>query len=237
MMDHARYRMLIVSDPRSADPELREHRESCQECSLYTEGLLRFESRLERALKVDMPIRAGVPPFASKTSRRPAVRSWNRMAIAASILLCLVVAGGLWLALPGTSLAAAVVAHVDGEPQAWQRSDVAVPDPRLNAVLRDSKLELAPSAGTVTYASSCFFRGHYVPHVVVQTDSGPVTVMVLVHESVRKPLQFDEHGYRGTIVPMPGHGSIAVLMRGPGTDREEIERIAAQVRNAIVWTP
>jgi hypothetical protein len=227
MMDHARYRMLILADPRSSDPQLREHRDGCQECRLYTEQLLRFESRLERALKVDLPLRGW----------RAVPRRWTRMALAASVLLCVALAGAVWLALPGTSLAAAVVAHMAGEPQAWQRTDVAVPDPRLNAVLRDSKLQLAPSAGTVTYASSCFFRGHYVPHLVVQTDAGPVTVMVLVHESVNKALQFDEQGYRGTILPMPGHGSIAVLMRDPGVNREQVADITAKLRESIVWTP
>ena len=43
-------------------------------------------------------------------------------------------------------------------------------------------------------------------------------------------------GYRGTIVPVPGHGSIAVLMRDSGIDAGEIERIAARVDDSIVWT-
>jgi len=63
-----------------------------------------------------------------------------------------------------------------------------------------------------------------------------VTVMVLVHESVRNPMQFDDEGYRGTIVPVPGHGSIAVLMRDLKVGRGEIERIAARVDDSIVWT-
>ncbi len=74
-----------------------------------------------------------------------------------------------------------------------------------------------------------------MPHLVVQTASGPVTVMVLVHESVRHLMQFDEQGYRGTIVPVPGHGSIAVLMRDSGISAGEIERIAAQVNDSILW--
>ena len=76
-----------------------------------------------------------------------------------------------------------------------------------------------------------------MPHLVVQTRSGPVTVMVLVHEAVRKAMQFDEQGYRGTIVPVPGHGSIAVLIRDPGVVPGEVERIATQVNDSIVWTP
>ena len=55
-------------------------------------------------------------------------------------------------------------------------------------------------------------------------------------KSVRQPMQFDEQGYRGTIVPVPGHGSIAVLMRDPGIGAGEIERIAARVDDSIVWT-
>jgi hypothetical protein len=236
MMDHARYRMLIGADPRSSDPALREHRESCQECHLYAERLLRFESRLERALKVDVPTRAQVLPFAAKAVPRVA-KSWRWMAIAASVLLGVVVAAGLWIALPGASLAADVVAHMAGEPEAWKLTDVAVPDKTLDDVLRDSNLRLSAAAGIVSYASSCAFRGHQVPHLVVQTPSGPVTVMVLVHESVSRLTQFDEQGYRGTIVPMPGHGSIAVLMQNPGgAQARDLQRIAAQVRASIVWT-
>jgi hypothetical protein len=235
MMDHARYRMLIIADPRSSDPEVREHRDHCPDCDLFTQRLLNFESRLARALDVDIPVRADILPFVG-APRLQKLGASRWLGIAAGVLLGMVVAGGVWLALPGTSLAAAVVAHMAGEPEAW-RSEAPVPDPKLDAVLRDSNLRLAPTAGTVTYASSCFFRGHDVPHLVVQTESGPVTVMVLVHESVSRPVQFDEQGYRGTIVPMPGHGSIAVLMQAPGVDRKEVERVAARVRDSIVWTP
>jgi Protein of unknown function (DUF3379) len=152
------------------------------------------------------------------------------------VLLGLVVAGGVWLTLPQRSLAADVVAHMAGEPDAWRRTEVPVPDPALNAVLQQSKIRLKPDAGVVSYASSCNFRGHKVPHLVVQTPAGPVTVMVLVHEAVRTSLRFDEQGYRGTIVPVPGHGSIAVLMRDSGSPSGDISRIAAQVDDAIVWT-
>jgi hypothetical protein len=59
---------------------------------------------------------------------------------------------------------------------------------------------------------------------------------VLVHEEVRNPKQFDEQGYRGTLIPVPGHGSIAVLMRGSESGSGDIARIAARVDDSIVWT-
>ena len=234
MMDHTHYRSAIMADPHDSDPDLRAHRDSCAECRAFTEQLLRFEARLERALLVDILPKAAVPPFARSGKGVQGPRRW--MAMAASLLLALVVAAGVWLTLPQRSLASDVVAHMAGEPDAWQLTDVPVPDADLNAVLKNSKLRLKPDAGVVSYASSCDFRGHKVPHLVVQTESGPVTVMVLVHEAVRIAKQFDEQGYRGTIVPVPGHGSIAVLMRDSGSKSGDVERIAARVDDSIVWT-
>jgi hypothetical protein len=234
MTDHAHYRSAVMADPHDADPELLAHRESCAECRAFTEQLLRFEARLERALLVDIPTQAVVLPFARSGKAAQGARHW--MAMAASLLLALVIAAGVWLTLPQRGLAADVVAHMAGEPNAWQLTDVPVPDADLKAVLKDSNLRLKPDAGVVSYASSCEFRGHKVPHLVVQTPSGPVTVMVLVHEAVRNPKQFDEQGYRGTIVPVPGHGSIAVLMRDRESGSGDVERIAARVDDSLIWT-
>jgi hypothetical protein len=231
MTDHTHYRSAIMADPHDPDPDLRAHRDSCAECRAFTGQLLRFEARLERALLVDIPVKPLVLPFARKGMQGP--RRW--MAMAASLLLALVIGAGVWLTLPQRSLAAAVVAHMAGEPDAWL-TDAPVPDADLNEVLKNSKLRLKPDAGVVSYASSCNFRGQKVPHLVVQTQSGPVTVMVLVHEAVRKPKQFDEQGYRGTIVPVPGHGSIAVLMRDANPGSGDVERIAARVGDSIIWT-
>jgi hypothetical protein len=240
MMDCAHYRRSMLADPHDPDPLLREHRESCHDCNLYSERLLRFESRLERALSVALPSDQVVPLRARSSRaglRAPTYRkSW--LAMAASVLLALVVAGGLWLSAPGPSLAADVVAHMSEEPEAWRRTDVPVQSSKLEDVLRDSQLRLAAGggAGMVSYANSCEFRGHRVPHLAIQTEAGPVTVMVLVHERVSKPMQFDEQGYRGVIVPVAGHGSLAVLTRGPATDIKTIEEIAHRVLDSIVWT-
>jgi hypothetical protein len=234
MMDHTRYRTAIMADPRDPDAELRAHREGCPECRAYTEQLLKFDARIERALRIAMPGGAEVLPFSRRSQSFTGPRRW--LALAASVLLGAAIVGGIWLTLPQRSLAAAVVAHMAGEPDAWQRTDIAVDAPVLHDVLKDSNLHLKPAAGIVSYASSCAFRGHRVPHLVVQTPKGPVTVMVLVHEPLRKSMQFDEQGYRGTLVPVPGHGSLAVLMQDSGISSAEIAGIAAQVGKALVWT-
>ena len=181
MIDCADYRRAMLADPRDAAPELRAHLEDCRECPAYTERLLRFEGRLERALRIERSRRSGTPFRA-----RPRVhRGW--LAMAASVLARAGGGGRLWLAAPHPSLAADVVAHMAGEPEAWARTDEPVPAPELEPVLRDAHMRLKPDGGHGELRQSCLFRGHHVPHLVVQTDLGPVTVMVLVHDSVRSP--------------------------------------------------
>jgi hypothetical protein len=235
MTDCTRYRQSMMAEPHDPDPLLAEHRASCRDCDLFVERLLRFESRLERALRVALPAQEDsgnrVVPLRRSPPRH---KSW--LALAASVLLAVVVAGGLWLSVPDRSLAADVVTHMREEPQAWRRTDVPVPSVALQDVLRESHLQLTPDAGVVSYASSCGFRGHRVPHLVIQTESGPVTVMVLVHEHASESTQFDEQGYRGVIVPVAGHGSLAVLTHGPATDLSIVSRIAQRVLDSIVWT-
>jgi hypothetical protein len=223
VIDCAEYRRTVLADPRAASPELAEHLAHCQDCPAYSDRLLRFEARLERALRIDVHV-----PRA-----RAARGGW--LAMAAAVLIALLV-GTLWLGAPHASLAADVVAHMAGEPEAWASTNVPVPADGLAPVLAEAHMRLGPDAGMVSYAQSCLFRGHHVPHLVVQTARGPITVMVLVHNKVTEAQRFDEGGYRGVILPVPGHGSLAVLAKGEGEDPAEIESLAARVKAAIVWT-
>ncbi len=243
MMPCMDYRRMLMADPQNPSAEMREHLAVCAECTRYTGQLLRFEGRVERALRVTVIPRpashaaqSGAPRGAAAPLRRRVRRRNRSLAAVASLLAAVVVAGGLWLVVPGRSLAAAVVDHMSEEPEAWARTDVPVPRPRLDRVLGHSHVRLRAAAGMVSYANSCMFRGHLVPHLVVQTAGGPITVMVLARESVRRSVHFDEQGYRGVIVPVPGHGSLAVLERGDSMDGRTIDAIASRVHGAIDWT-
>lgn len=231
MMDCDAFRRALLAEPRAESPERSAHLESCAACRAYAERVLGFEARLERALAMAPAARrARVVPL----RRRLRVRGgW--LAAAASVLIVLAMGAGLWLTVPRASLATDVVAHMAGEPQAWTRTDRPVSEEELAHALRTAHVHLAPGAPMVSYAQSCWFRGHFVPHLVVQTERGPVTVMVLVHEPVAQPVPFDEGGYRGILVPEAGHGSLAVLVRDREVDLAAVEATAARFEHALIW--
>jgi hypothetical protein len=245
MIDCTEYRRRITAEPELAKagpdgggpPGLGEHRESCAQCAEFSARLLAFEDRFAAALKLDLPPSAAasnVIPLARR-KRVNAARPW--FAMAASVVLGVGVFALLWLGTAQSSLASDVVKHMAHEPAAWNPTDSRVADADLSAVLKDAHVRLLPPMNRVSYAQSCLFRGHRVPHLVVQGESGagPVTVLVLAHEGIAKPQRFDEQGYRGMIVPMPGHGSLAVITRGAG--EPDAQRVAASLVKSIQWTP
>ena len=173
-------------------------------------------------------VRSNVTPFRRKT--RPEVAKHPRprlFAFAASVAAALVVALTLWLSRPPETLAAEIVTHVKGEPNSWYQTQPVAAD-RLEAVLRKSGVRLGAGMQPVVYASSCWFRGHFVPHFVVMTKDGPVTVMILRNEQVPATQQFNEAGYSGLLVPARA-GSVAVLSRTPMS----LEQPASDVVKAL----
>src|SRR5258708_25117117 len=206
MMNHEQYRRAVLANPLGTDAELEAHRAHWEHCCAFTDRVLTFEHRLVRALKVTTPNSAKILPFGTRSAPRPA-KGGRWLALAASVAMAFVVAAGIWLT-PRSSLAADVVAHTAGEPAAWE-SRATLSAGELAPVLKRANITLDPKAPSVSYANSCEFRGQVVPHLVVQSPRGPVTVIVLTHESVSIARQFDERGYRGTILPVPQHGSIA----------------------------
>jgi hypothetical protein len=66
MMNHEQYRRAVLANPLGTDAELEAHRASCEDCRAFTDGVLTFEHRLARALKVSTPIRAKILPFGTR---------------------------------------------------------------------------------------------------------------------------------------------------------------------------
>jgi len=224
-------RLLIGAEPAGATAALEEHLQSCAACRQFREQMRALDADIRRALERPPEIAVVRAPHAARP--RPATRpaAWRQWALAASVVLALFAVMALWLLRPGESLARDVVAHVQAEPESWlatQHVDAA----GIDAALKGAGVELGINSDKIMYAQSCWFRGHYVPHLVVETARGPATVMILRHEQVSGRREFHEAGMTGVIVPA-GTGSIAVLARGAGN----IDDIAGSMQQEVRWLP
>ena len=255
-MNHSEARQLIGADPHSGPPELAEHLTDCPECSRFQREMVELDNDIRRALEEAPPSVTAVPQIANGTAlpENPAVpavvsltevrarargtasavteyprrnSAWLGWAVAASTTLLAIAA--VWAVHPGDSLAHEVVQHVQLEPDSWTVWEHVTPE-EINASLAHAGVELDVSSDKVMYVRTCPFRGHVVPHLVVNTPEGRVTVLILRYQSVKRPTEFHEGGLSGVITPAP-QGSVAVLMQ----NYSDVEAVAREVQHSVHW--
>jgi Protein of unknown function (DUF3379) len=216
-------RLLLGAEPGFSGTGLEEHLHGCPGCARFRAEMLTLDANIRRALEQ--------PPQLPHARRRPA--PWRQWALAASVVFAMFAVVALWVLRPTDTLARDVVAHVQHEPESWLATQQ-VSAQSIGAALHGAGVELGITSDKITYAQSCWFRGHYVPHLVVQTAQGPVTVMILRHEQVSGRRAFREAGMSGVIVP-DGAGSIAVLSKGGSGG--DLDAIAGQMQRDVHWLP
>jgi hypothetical protein len=216
-LDCSHVRIAIGGDPQNLGPGIREHLAGCAACSRFLSETLMLDGRVRSAL--DLPL---------ARFRKPAQPPARRFALAASVLLAVLIGGGFWVFRPQSALAGEVVDHVRHEAGSWGAHEVLTPA-EVADVLRKAGVNFDTSM-PVVYAMACPFRGHRVPHLVVQTSSGPMTVMLLAHEKVSARQEFSSDGLEGVLLPA-GEGSVAVLTRNGKVP----DAIATNLVSGVRW--
>jgi hypothetical protein len=230
------YREGIAADPHGSFDGAAEHSAQCADCEAFRRGMLALDARIARALKVDVPeLRIPELPVTSHefnvvrmSTRRLSTPVW--LGIAASIAVAAVL--GIRMLTNNVvypSLAAEIVAHLDHEPGALRVTTEAVSTRRLDSVV-GKYADMDSTAGLISYARSCVINGHTVPHLVIQGEAGPVTVLLLPDEALDTAIPIEGVGIRGVILPV-GKGSIAFV----GERAEPLEKIEEQVVNSMQW--
>lgn len=220
MIDCLEFRRRVGAEPSTAGTDVEAHRQGCPACGRHQDELRAMDGIIRQALAVDSALRSATP--AGSARRR-------FLAIAASLVAGAAVGIVLLVGAPRASVAREVIGHVEHEPGAREATAVLAPA-ALADVLRPDGTRLRPGAGDVTFAARCVFDGHVVPHLVVQTPQGPVTVLMLRHRAIDEPLRFDDSGYEGVVLPAP-KGSIAIVGEGVA----DIEGVAQAIFESVDW--
>jgi hypothetical protein len=171
---------------------------------------------------------ADVVPLASR--RTLSTPTW--FALAATVLLAALI--GFRLSGPGVSYASLeeqVLAHVDREPGAFRVTSTPVSDSRLARAVPAHMAALNHDAGMITYAQSCSINGKSVPHLVLQGEHGPITILLMPYEAVSEARTFEGENVHGVILPV-GSGSIAII----GDREEQLDRVTRNMLDSVNWS-
>ncbi len=240
-MNCEQYKESIAADPSESFEGGAEHSAECSPCTAFKAEMQALDVRISAALEIDVPDLAmpKLPPITGEekvvdiASRRAG--NWTTPAwlgLAASVVLATVI-GVRFIDTHNTdgTLAEQVIAHLDFEPKSRTVTDVAVSEERLYAVVHPAIATLDRDLGLITYAMSCKINGREVPHLVVQGERGPVTILLMPYEMIDAPIRLEGKSIEGVIFPV-GDGSIAII----GERGEPIDKFRSNVKENVKWS-
>jgi len=236
LMNCEYYREAIGADPSYDGGEA--HVSACADCLALRDELRSLDRKIGRALAISVPeLRmpdlpdvdtSSVVPLA--TRRRLTAPAW--MAVAATIVLAAFVGIRMYgSTVTYPSLADEIVAHLDHEPYALRVSDEPVDDRRLAKVVPADVAKVNHDAGLVTYAQTCVINGKKIPHLVIQGERGPVTILLLPDEAIDDAVQLEGESINGVLLPVGG-GSVAII----GERDEALETIRENILKSVTWS-
>ena len=235
------FKKAIAAEPQATFEGGAEHVAACESCASFMAEMQALDARIAGALAIDVPeLKLPVlpdiendnvvsPPFGRKG--RITVPAW--IGIAASLAMAAFIGFQMTGTRPGGeySLADEILAHIDHEPGALQVTNVAVSEERLSRVVNPSVGTMDRDVGLVTYAQSCVINGKTIPHLVIQGEKGPVTLLLMPDEMIDSAMIIDGESVNGVILPV-GNGSIAIV----GERDEALAEIEKRVIDSVEWS-
>ncbi len=229
------YREAIAAEP-SFDGGAG-HLSQCASCQAFRAEMLALDLKIGSAMAISVPAlklpelpELDTSKVRAMPLRRFAQPAW--LAVAATVTLAAFIGFGMFGSdLSNATLEEQILAHIDHEPRAFRVVDEAVTDKRLARVVPANIATLDHSVGLITYAQSCLINGRKVPHLVIQGEFGPITILLMPGEKISGAQTIKGENVHGIILPV-GDGSIAII----GQDGEHLERIEEQVKNSVTWS-
>ncbi len=237
------YRAAIAAAPSESFVGDAEHVASCESCSGYRAEMRALDATIARALAIDVPeLKIPDLPELGREDENVAYLPFRRAAkismpawigIAASFALAAII--GVQFVGNGSAhdqlLAEQVLAHVDHEPWALKVTNVAVSEAQFARVINPVVGTMDRGIGLVSYAQTCIINGMKIPHLVIQGERGPITLLLMPNEKVSSAVSLSGENVNGVILPV-GDGSIAII----GEREERIQELEQRVVDSVEWS-
>jgi Protein of unknown function (DUF3379) len=229
-MDCSNFRRLKLAEPQSANAEQIKHENLCPPCAVFARKIDAFERKLHDVAAVVVPdgfaeqILLGV----DKTGK---ARRLHRpyLAMAATIAVAVLASLTFYLLPDRNAVANAFAAHVASHPDELNARNSIEPA-RFTAALSEYGAVVDGSVGEVTYLKLCPILGVKAMHIVVQTEHGTATLILLpgTQASTAQPLV--REGFSVTVMPLR-QGSMGILTDSP----ERSTKVESLLRSRIRW--
>lgn len=213
-MNFTEFKRKLGAEPRSSDPEFVAARNTSPEYRQAAAEAERFEQRLESAFDITVPTDL-VEGLLDTPGRRQRRARWP-LALAASLVVSIGAAGLIYRSSHSwDSVEAYVLDHYRHDGAKVLELAAGGPSGDIQEILGAFGLQAEPAlAGMVRLVKFCPAPGGRGAHMVLDTESGPVTVLYLPGTRVNDRQMIDLDGRQAMLVSLE-HGA-AVIVGGTG---------------------
>ena len=200
-----------LADPGRLPAGAEAHLRACSACQRFVRELESNERRIEEALRIPVP--DGLADRVMlRVRNRPASRPWRSWAMAATVVLSFAVGMQEFGLRARSDDASEAIRHVLHEPESFSEHRLADPA-QFRTVLANFGGTLEAPIGRVLYMKLCPVPGGTGWHIVLQTEYGPATLILMPgHQGDPLPEEIRMEGYVATVASA-GQGYYALVAR------------------------
>ena len=166
-----------LADPSRLPADAIRHVQGCQACQRFIRELDANERRIDEALQVPVP-EGLADRVMLRVRNRPGARPWRSWAMAATIVLSFGVGLQEFGGAARSDSASEAIRHVLHEPESFSQHRLADPA-QVRTVLANFGGTLEAPIGKVLYMKLCPVPGGTGWHIVLQTEYGPATLILM----------------------------------------------------------
>jgi hypothetical protein len=204
------FRRQLNIDPQTAAADFARHRQECARCAEALDGALAFESALRRALLVPVPAQLADSVLLAQATGEQRRRTRRQrhsalLALAAAALLAI----GIGVQTEASPLAKLAVRHLNKEAFILPMTQP-IPDADVRKAFAESGINLADVPAGISFVYCCPVGPYHSVHLVMPQREGPMTVLYLTEDAVKKREDVTRDGWRVRSVPL-AHGTLVLL--------------------------
>ena len=226
-MNCLEFRRQKLAMPKQLGKEEQQHLHECPQCAAFSKRVDEHEDELRKTVLVAVPDGLADRVLLNLVPRRK--RNIRVLAFAASLLLSAsLVLVYQHMIHPG--LADAVIAHVLEEPYTLTATQK-VPWENLANAFAGYGGTLRGSIGDVRYLGWCKIRGNLGRHIVLETQYGTASVVLLPRGNTSEiGSMLSEHGLSAVVIPA-GRANMGIIADSP----QNVEKVEKLLRQHLAW--
>jgi hypothetical protein len=209
-MNYFEFKQQLMADSFTKDEEFHRLRKEDLRCARAYEEAMIFEKKLKQALQIKAPTNLKDSIILRQATSHTTQRSVRKYAIAATIFLSFLVVSSAWYFKQPKTVEQFIIAAIESESNV-SLSQQPIPLEKVKKIFAGYQTAVGDDLGKVRFIHDCHTPGGLGVHMVVDTETGPVTIYYMPKTKLDKDrINFDTNNDKVVLVAME-QGSVAII--------------------------